>query len=434
MTSQPIILGAGMTGLAAGWVSGLPIFEAADVSGGLCASYYLRPGAADRLFTPPEDGDAYRFEIGGGHWIFGGDPAVRQFIHRLTPLKDHRRASSVYFANNALSVPYPLQNHLRYLGPELAAQAVAEMAQPPGAFCTMREWLQACFGPTLCRRFFFPFHEHYTAGLYTTIAPQDAYKSPVNLEHAIQGALQDVPAIGYNAAFRYPQRDLSTLARAMAQPCAIHYGKQATRIDVRHKIVSFADGDEIPYHAIISTLPLHTVLTMTGITLDATADPFTSVLVLNIGARKGRQCPEAHWLYTSDARSGFHRVGCYSNVDRAFLPASARIANNRVGLYIERAYPGGAKPTVADIQQYSRNVIAELQAWQFIEEVEVCDPTWVDVAYTWAYPDSRWKADALQALETHCIYQVGRYGRWQFQGIADSIRDGFIVGASFKSW
>jgi hypothetical protein len=103
-------------------------------------------------------------------------------------------------------------------------------------------------------------------------------------------------------------------------------------------------------------------------------------------------------------------------------------------LYIERAYPGGAKPTPDDIQQYSRNVIAELQAWQFIEEVEVCDPTWVDVAYTWAYPDSRWKVEALQALETHRIYQVGRYGRWRFQGIADSIRDGFIVGASLKSW
>ena len=35
-------------------------------------------------------------------------------------------------------------------------------------------------------------------------------------------------------------------------------------------------------------------------------------------------------------------------------------------------------------------------------------------------------------MEEHGIYQVGRYGRWIFQGIADSIKDGFFAGASFK--
>ena len=86
------------------------------------------------------------------------------------------------------------------------------------------------------------------------------------------------------------------------------------------------------------------------------------------------------------------------------------------------------------IRQYIGNVVAELQEWQFIDALEVCDPTWVEVAYTWSYPDSCWKDQALQALETYGIYQVGRYGRWAFQGIADSIRDGFILGASLKQW
>ncbi len=344
MKDQNIIFGAGMAGLAAGYVSGLPIFEAADAPGGICASYYLRPGTSERLFTPPDDGDAYRFEIGGGHWIFGGDAAVRQFINRLSSLKEHLRRSSVSFQNDALSVPYPLQNHLRYLGAEIAAQALTEMARPQASFRTMQEWLETCFGPTLCQRFFFPFHERYTAGLYTSIAPQDAYKSPVNLSLAIQGALQDVPAVGYNATFRYPHSDLSTLARAMAQHCTIHYGKRVIRVDVHEKIIYFADGKEIPYNTIISTLPLNTMLSITDIQLDVTADPFTSVLVLNIGAVKGRQCPQDHWLYTPDARSGFHRVGVYSNVDASFLPTSGQLQHNRVSLYIERAYAGGAEP------------------------------------------------------------------------------------------
>ena len=63
-----------MTGLAAGLVSGLPVYEAEETSGGICSSYYVQPGSRERLHTQPTDGEAYRFEIGGGHWIFGGDP------------------------------------------------------------------------------------------------------------------------------------------------------------------------------------------------------------------------------------------------------------------------------------------------------------------------------------------------------------------------
>ena len=81
------ILGAGMTGLAAGFSSGFPIFEASDNSGVICSSYYIKPGETRRHPNPPEDHSAYRFEIGGGHWIFGGDPKLTQFLNRFVSLK-----------------------------------------------------------------------------------------------------------------------------------------------------------------------------------------------------------------------------------------------------------------------------------------------------------------------------------------------------------
>ena len=43
MTSY--ILGGGITGLAAGLSSGLPVLEAAPEPGGICSSYYVRPGS-----------------------------------------------------------------------------------------------------------------------------------------------------------------------------------------------------------------------------------------------------------------------------------------------------------------------------------------------------------------------------------------------------
>jgi len=39
---ETFILGAGMTGLAAGMISGLKVYEAEEVPGGICSSYYLK--------------------------------------------------------------------------------------------------------------------------------------------------------------------------------------------------------------------------------------------------------------------------------------------------------------------------------------------------------------------------------------------------------
>jgi len=184
--------------------------------------------------------------------------------------------------------------------------------------------------------------------------------------------------------------------------------------------------------ALISTLPLNQMMAMTSLTVAAPPDPATSVLVLNVGARRGPSCPDDHWLYHPATRNGFHRVGCYSNVDRHFLPRSARERGDRVSLYIERAFSSGSRPSEEETQAYAGDVVRELQEWGYILEAEVVDPTWIDVAYTWSWPGSTWKGLALKALEEHGIFQVGRYGRWIFQGIADSIRDGFFVGSCFR--
>ena len=61
--AQTLILGAGMTGLAAAYASGLPVFEASARPGGICSSYYVRPGERERLPSAPSDDEAYRFDL-----------------------------------------------------------------------------------------------------------------------------------------------------------------------------------------------------------------------------------------------------------------------------------------------------------------------------------------------------------------------------------
>ena len=84
------------------------------------------------MFNSPEDDEAYRFEIGGGHWIFGGDPAIIKFVKSQVPVKSYKRKSSVYFAKEDIYVPYPIQNHLSYLGKDVAIKAINEIINSPG--------------------------------------------------------------------------------------------------------------------------------------------------------------------------------------------------------------------------------------------------------------------------------------------------------------
>ncbi|MDM7274433.1 protoporphyrinogen/coproporphyrinogen oxidase [Sulfurihydrogenibium azorense] len=434
MNQKVYILGGGMTGLAAGVVSKLPVFEAEEFPGGICSSYYIRPGDNRRFHTTPEDGKAYRFEIGGGHWIFGGDTLVLRFIRSITPVKSYERKSAVYFPDNELFVPYPIQNHLRYLGQKVASKVLSEIVEAVNTkhtARTMADWLRANFGQTLYELFFEPFHELYTAGLFREIAPQDAYKTPVNLSLVIQGAFDSVPQVGYNTTFIYPKEGLNTLALRMAERCDIRYKKRVVKIDVQSREIYFEDGSSQKYDELICTLPLNKVIEMTGLNVGERPDPATSVLVVNIGAIKGPKCPSEHWVYIPKSKAGFHRVGFYSNVDSSFLPSSNQNQGERVSIYVEKAYRYGNKPEKSEIEQVCQEIVKELQDWGWIKEVEVVDPTWIDVAYTWSWPGSKWREKALKMLEEYGIHMVGRYAQWVFQGIAESIRNGLVAGGVY---
>jgi protoporphyrinogen oxidase len=150
-----VILGGGVTGFADGIASGSPVFEALDAPGGICSSSYMRPGQTLRLRRAPKDGEAYRFEIGGGRWISGGEPSVLNFLNRLVPMKRCTRRFSIHSRRLRRTIPYPLQNHLRYLNSRTAGIALRQMehAAVGSAADTMSGWLEKNFGSALYRLF-----------------------------------------------------------------------------------------------------------------------------------------------------------------------------------------------------------------------------------------------------------------------------------------
>lgn len=423
-----------MTGLAAGISGGFPVYEARPEAGGICSSYYIAPHTTQRLNQCPEDQEAYHFELGGGHWIFGADTELCQWIERFSPLKKYQRRSAVFFPQQNCYVPFPIQNHLGHLNQEVSGKALEEICSAAAVEpVTMAGWIENRFGSTLTNLFFGPFHELYTHGLWKMVAPQDAYKSPLDLQAVRQGASGKAPAAGYNVNFVYPEYGLDVMARNMAKVCNLHYEKCVSQIDAEKKLISFKDGTNVPYDFLLSTLPLNQTVRLAGLNIEK-EDPYTSVLVLNLGGLKGEHCPDQHWVYVPQSRSGFHRIGIYSAVDSSFLPGSYRHAGNHACFYVEKSFAGGARPAQAEVEAYCAEVIKELKQWGYLKEVEVADPTWIEVAYTWRLPGSQWVETATERLREKNIFTAGRYGKWKFQGIAESLRDGFCAAEMLHSF
>ncbi len=431
MKSNIVILGAGVTGLALGYQSGLKIYEKNGFPGGICSSYYMKSGSKERSILRRFDEDDYRFEYGGGHWIFGNDREVIESLSRFDHLHAYDRKSSVYLPAYDIFVPYPLQNNLRHLPKEISQKIISDIVKNRTSVGdgSMHDWLEHNFGKTLSSLFFHPFHDLYTAGLSREIQPQDGYKSPVDITKIEQGLTSNSEEVGYNVSFVYPEHGLSAMVQGIAKQCDIEFNKDVVSIDLAEKVIFFKDGEKISYSKLVTTLPMNVMQNITGITTKSEQDPFTSVLVLNIGARCGKKCREDHWIYYPASASGFHRVGFYSNVDKRFLPAAQRDGDH-VSLYIEKAYRGGEVPSEEEKQRIALEMIKELQVLGLIADIDVQDMTWIDVAYTWSYVNSSWRNEILELLPKYDIIPVGRYATWKFQGILDSLRDGLDVGAN----
>jgi protoporphyrinogen oxidase len=365
---KTIILGAGMTGLAAGIKTGATIYEALDKPGGICRSYCK---------------NGYVFERGGGHWIFGSND-MRQFIERYDNVIDRERKASVYY-NQFLE--YPIQTSLS--------------RHEEFNSWSMKGWLTRKFGTELCQTFFYPFNAKYTDGLYDRVIQDDPAKTP------------DPRGKGYNDTFYYPVNGLDNLSDQMAKKCDIRYGKEAVAIDREGKRVQFKDGEVVEYDRLITTLPLKKTIEMTGDKADDLI--YTKVCVLNIGAESAFDTPGYHWVYIPDKDVPFFRVGFYSNVHRDFASPGG------VSIYVERALKGGE---VED--GYVDYVLHILRKWGWIGQVHVCDISNIEYAYTWVTRDTL-RDWYISNLKKDGIESIGRYGKWRFQGISESLMDGLSV-------
>lgn len=434
-TSDVVILGAGLTGMAAAIQLGnqATVLEAGARPGGLVASVRVGAWWFDHVL----------------HLLYFRDPETERIVRTLLGPHLAECPPKAFVETPRGTARYPLQMHLSTLPKDLVVRCLADLARrtfsqsdyaSPSDF---RDYLLRTFGEGLCEAFMFPYNEKMWKRPLESLAPNGFQWNITHpdYEQVLRGALGSEEFPGYNSSGHYPRppttsrlRTMEVLAQRLAAEvkdlrtqtvvCEIHAARGIVRT------ISPQGEQALRWsQACLSTIPLPTLL---RICVDApvelrqgTAELASNcVRMVYLCLRGPRPKEFGHWRYYGSPDVIFNRLVSMTDFDPLCAPADGW------GLMAEitaRSEESG----ISDANLIDR-VLADARRVGAVtcnHTIEAVDTRRIDPAYVVFTPGSRTvAAEARQWLRDRRIYTLGRYGRWEYSSMAQCMRDGFRWG------
>lgn len=325
MEARPriLIVGAGPTGLGAAerleelghdrW----HLVEAADGPGGLASSVV--------------DPRGFTWDL-GGHVVFSHYERFDRMLDTVLgdAWLDHLRESWVWIRDRF--VPYPFQNNVHRLPPEdllRCLTGLVELERRDGTpeISNFRDWILASFGPGIAEVFMLPYNAKVWA-----YPPEELgvgwmgeRVARVDLERILRNVVyeRDDVAWGPNSRFRFPaEGGTGAIWRALHRRLPAERMELGTRIvavDPEARRAVTEEGRQLPYDALLSTMPLDTLLhSLVGKPgLSGWADRLVYSGSHIVGLGLAGQPPESletkSWIYFPEDRAPFYRATVFSN-------------------------------------------------------------------------------------------------------------------------
>jgi protoporphyrinogen oxidase len=430
-----VILGGGVTGLAAGSV----LRDRAIV-----LEREARPGGLVR--TEPIDGYWFDTVL---HLLHLADGEVERRVRALMGATLVPCAPEAWVETAAGITRYPFQMHLAPLEREPVVRCLRDLAEatyrphvdPPANF---EEVLLRTFGRGLCELFLFPYNRKLWKRPLADLAPGGFTWNIAQptFDAVLRGALDpDSPYRPYNANGWYPRpaadadwRGMETLSRALAGEVPdLRCRHEVVEIDAGARIVTALDGTR-PVRlawrrACASTLPLPTTVRLCPQAPAALRQACASltrnrVLTVMVGVRGPRPEGTGKWRYYADETVIFNRLVFLHEFDPALAPAEGW------GLLAEITEP--AEWPLGDPKDLTARVLADLERVKIlpagsriaVTAARVADPAYV----VFTVHNQAIAQAAREFLTAHGIEPIGRYGRWEYSSIGQNLRDGFTWG------
>lgn len=412
-----LIIGGGITGLATAYALGKHgmhdylVVEAQDRLGGLCA-------------TTRQDG--YQFDF-AGHLLHLHTPQGKELIQTLlgNNLQKHTRRAFIY--THGMQVPYPFQQNLWALYPELRALCVEELTRLQPATTApenFEQWCLQSFGHGLCEAFFRPYNEKLWGRPLRELTCEWCHPfvpSP-HYDEILQSAThKPTRAPGYNATFYYPRKGgIGALINALAKHVAnVHTNSPVTCLNLSTKTAWIQNYGTVHFEHLVNTAPLTTFVNLLEAQepLKQAASRLAVQPITVYHVAIARSVFPFSWIYFPDKNIPFYRVGLQSS-----FCTDAVAAKDTSLFYIE--LPGSVPHTPAH----------EKQIWTALHQQGII--SWEDTKLFSAWQDiphayvvfNRQRAQSvpflLSELKKQGVFCAGRYGRWTYSFMEYSLREG----------
>ncbi|HKA23157.1 MAG TPA: FAD-dependent oxidoreductase [Blastocatellia bacterium] len=428
MSGNVIVLGAGLAGLSAAHHLGgtCEVFEKDDYLGGHCRTKRV---------------DGFNFDE-GAHVFFGKDDCAREFV--TEPLSDEMIPHHAEIWNNYDSTcygRYPVQANANALPADLATRCVIDFIeacrQPDRAVQTYEDWCYASFG----RSFADEFMLRYARKVWT-VEPSEMNTewlgskiggriSRPSLEQVIRGAIDPNPQeLNYLTEFSYPATGgFGQITKPLAAFVPnVRLGCGVTRIDAESKRITLADGTSRDYSAVISTIPLPSLVRLTvdapgDVTAAAANLMWTSIRCVNLGVARADIGP-GHWVYFYDQEIPFFRVSFPSK----YAPDNAPPGHSSISCEI--AY--SRRKPLDDNRLVERTVDALKRTGILSDSDRIVVEDQIDIPYAYVVFDMN-RERSLRVIhnwmESVGIYPCGRFGEWGYHWSFEAIESGKRVAS-----
>jgi len=419
-----IVLGGGLTGLscarhlrAAG--AEVAVYEREDRVGGVART---------------EHRDGFHFDHAGHllHLRTGYGKALVGSLFPEAAFLDLERRARIF--SKGVYTEYPFQARLHGLPPAVVAECLLGFIEVATAGDTrtgedsFAAWCRKTFGEGIARHFLLPFNEKlWRRNLEEVTTDWVSWAVPrPSLEDVVEGALgmRAGTVFGYNPTFLYPREGgIEMLARRLADGLGVRTGREAAQVDLDRRVLVLADGEEVGWERLVSTIPLPDLLERCRPLPDRVREgaaglAWVDVHVFNVGVR-GAAPTDAHWIYVPEPEFPFYRVGVASNVSAAVAPEGHH------SLYVETS----RRPDEAvDPEALLAEVLEGLGRTGLLpdpERVVMADHLAIRPAYV-VHDRHRREAlpDLLGFLEERGVLSVGRYGAWTYSSMEDALNQG----------
>jgi protoporphyrinogen oxidase len=425
------VLGAGLAGLAAAQrlhelACHVDVYERNSYAGGRAYSHQV---------------DGFVFDE-GPHVSFTKRPEIESLFAKALNGNFVEQEAILLSYWQAHLVRHPAQSNLYGLPVDVVERCIldfvkAQYGSDHADVRTYADWCCQQLGRTFSQEFTFRYTRKYWASEAKDMSADwvgDRMYSP-KLGEILRGALSpNNENHHYITRFRYPcQGGFGAYVQAVASDLNVHLGHEVTMVDLKRRLLEFANGKKAHFEVLVSSLPLPELIRCIKDVPKRVSEATqrltcTSLVLVNVGIERDCGFPNVHWMYFYDEDIIFARGNLPHRLSANNVPPGC--GSIQVEVYGSKYRPMPCQDILnRSIEDMIR--VGLLHREDHIRVAHELHIPYANILFDLSRATNL--AQVQSYLSEQGIISCGRYGQWEYYWSDDSIVSGWRAGHKVSS-